>query len=200
MTLLPLVLSTAGWDPSGSADGRQLSSGGAPGSCRFCGFRAPGWMEPSRHHGQPVTACLLCSLCHGLDRPTIDAEARLIWLPEMSQAALIATVRRFHVICQLHNVSPTMDRVPGLDGDRLRRAWGVQSALLRRSAVAEKRLGSARIGDLAAALEGVTPTAIVRASLLGGLRLLPLGRFYRDGIDVYPAALAGLRTPKGAAA
>ena len=142
--------------------------------------------------GRLLDICLLCSLCQGLDRATIDAEAALIWLPEMSQAALIATVRRLHVICCQDGAPPTMDRVPRLGTDRLRQAWGVYAALLRRTALVQKRLGSLSIRDLAAALEDVTPAARVRASLLGGLRLLPLGRFFRDGADVYPAALASL--------
>ena len=36
--------------------------------------------------------------------------------------------------------------------------------------------------------------------LLTVLRLLPLGRFYRDGADIYPAALARLGAQQGDAA
>ena len=200
MTLLPLVLSAPNWDPSGAPDGRQPSSDGAPDNCGYCGFRAPGWMETSRGDDAPATACILCHLCHSLDRPTIEAEAVLIWLPEMSQAALIAITRRLHVICYDHGAAPTMDCVPPVGSAQLSQAWGVYAALLRRSVVAEKRLGSRTIRDLAEALAGVTTNDRVRATLLGGVRLLPRGRFHRDGIDIYPALLSAIPRPWGAVA
>jgi hypothetical protein len=118
----------------------------------------------------------------------------------MSQAALIATVRRLHVICHQHGALPTMDRVPFSRADILRQSWGVQAALLQRAAMAQKRIGSVGLNGLVAALEEVSSIPSVRASLLGGLRLLPLGRFYRDGIDVYPAALATICGIDGEAA
>ncbi len=118
----------------------------------------------------------------------------------MSQAALIATVRRLHVICNDHGAAATMDRVPRAGSAQLSQAWGVYAALLRRAAVAEKRIGSPAIRDLAEALAGVTTDSQVRATLLGGVRLLPRGRFYRDGIDVYPALLSAIPRPCGTVA
>jgi intracellular multiplication protein IcmJ len=201
MTLLPLVLSAASWNPSGAPDRRQFPTDSTQGNCRFCGFRATGWMEVSYVSGKPATACVLCHLCHGLDRPTIEAEATLVWLPEMSQAALIAAVRRLHIVCDRHGAAPTMDRVPRSGAESMRRAWGVHAALHRRAGVAEERLGTRLIRDLAAALAGLTDRdARVSAALLGGLRLMPLGRFYRNGIDVYPALLAATQNKHGAAA
>jgi len=200
MTLLPLVLSVPDWESPNTRDERQPPSDGAPGNCRFCGFRAAGWMEISHVNNAPEISCILCHLCHSLDRPTIEAEATLIWLPEMSQAALIATVRRLHIICNDHGAAPAMDRVPRADSEQLSQAWGVYAALLRRSVVAEKRLGSPAIRDLAEALAGVSTNDQIRATLLGGVRLLPRGRFYRDGIDVYPALLSAIPRPCGAVA
>ena len=201
MDSLPLVLSAGGWTSSGTPDGRQHAvHERAP--CRFCGFHAEQWMEPcDDDSGHPIPACLHCHLCRHLDRPTIETEASLIWLPEVSQAALIAIVRRLHVICARHEASPAMDSIPRSRAPALLQAWGLHSAFLQRISPAERRLGSASIGDLCAAFAGMADvTAPARASLLGGLRLLPRGRFFRDGRDVYPALLAVLLKSSGAAA
>ena len=201
MDFLPLVLSAGGWTPSGTPDGRQHAAPErAP--CRFCGFQAEHWMEPSDDgSGHCIPACIHCHLCRHLDRPTIETEASLIWMPEVSQAALIAIVRRLHVICTRHDASPAMDTIPRSRAPALLQAWGLHTAFLRRVSLAERRLGSASIADLCAAFAGMSDvTAPARASLLGGLRLLPRGRFFRDGNDVYPALLAGLLKPSGEAA
>jgi hypothetical protein len=152
-------------------------------------------MEPCNDgHGHPIPACLHCHLCRHLDRPTIEAEASLIWMPEVSQAALIAIARRLHVICARHEVSPAMDSIPRSREPALLQAWGLYAAFLQRISLAERRLGSASIGDLCAVFAGMTDDT-ARLPLLGGLRLLPRGRFFRDGRDVYPALLAGLLMP-----
>ena len=192
MTLLPLALScmpaTATPTP-------------ASGTCRFCGFGAAGSMRTTVHAGQPVAACLLCSLCHGLDRPRIADEAILVWLPEMTQRALVAVVRRLHGICCDHGEPPTMDRPPSAAGPKLFQARGVFLALLRRTATAKSRFGSACPSDLAAALAELPGDAETSSSLLGGLRLLPLGRFFdEDGTDIYPRTLADLPRQTGAVA
>ncbi|GAC1348653.1 MAG: hypothetical protein NVSMB18_37410 [Acetobacteraceae bacterium] len=201
MDLLPLVLSAGGWTQSGTPDARQNSlPERAP--CRFCGFHAEHWMEPCDDgRGHPIPACLHCHLCRHLDRPTIETEASLVWMPEVSHAALIAIVRRLHVICARHEASPAMDSIPRAREPALLQAWGLHAALLQRISAAERRLGSASISDLCAAFAGMTDiTAPARASLLGGLRLLPRGRFFRGGRDVYPALLAGISKSSGAAA
>jgi hypothetical protein len=145
-----------------------------------------------------VAACVLCSLCAGLDRPRIDSEAVAIWLPEVSQAALIAIVRQLHLVCARHDAAPTMDRVPRSRSPSLLRAWGLHEALSRREGAARERLGSTRPRELGDALVGIAAgDPIARARLLGGLRLLPRGRFFRDGRDVYPRLLAALSDTNG---
>lgn len=155
-------------------------------------------MEEVSFEGRPVAACVLCSLCFGLDRPSIDAEAVAIWLPDVDQAALIAIVRELHVICHRHNAPPTMDRVPPSRAALLRHAWGLHAVLLQRSGRAQQRLGSDRLRDLGDALVGVASGDLaVRDRLLGGIRLLPRGRFFRAGHDVYPGLLAAIPSKNG---
>ena len=132
-----------------------------------------------------------------LDRPTIAREATLVWLPEMTQALLIATVRQIHVICRQHDMPPTMDRIPHSATEALRCAWGVYDAFLRRRSTAHERLGTSAIGEVAAALARLRLDPPLRVRLLGGLRLLPLGRFFDDGVDVYPARLSVLARSAG---
>src|SRR3954452_10100186 len=140
MDLLPLLLSAGGWSPSGTPDGRHFVPERA--ACRFCGFHAEHWMEPCDDgRGHPVPACIHCHLCRHLDRPTIATEASLIWMPEVSQAALIAIVRRLHVICAHHEASPAMDSPPRSPEPGLLRAWGIPAALPAGAAHAEHRLG-----------------------------------------------------------
>ena len=191
MDLLPLPLAASEPELAGVPGGRRLPAPSGT-SCRFCGFQARDWIRFVQQAGQPVTACLLCSLCLGLDRPTIAREVTLVWLPEMTQALLIATVRQIHVICRQHDTPPTMDKVPHIATETLRCAWGVYDAFLRRRSAAHERLGTSAIGEAAAALAQLRLDPPLRVQLLGGLRLLPLGRFFDDGIDVYPARLSVL--------
>src|SRR5690348_13546883 len=62
------------------------------GACLYCGLPCA-----SSDLMVPSPACPLCALASGLARPRIDAEAALIWLPEMSQAALSVLVRAMHL-------------------------------------------------------------------------------------------------------
>ena len=69
-------------------------------------------------------------------------------------------------------------------------AWASLHALRGRAAAARDRLGTASPLDLATALLGVDRTAPSRPpTLLHGLRLLPLGRLFQEGRDVYPQVL-----------
>ena len=193
MTLLPLF-------PLRTADLVGPLSG--CGVCRFCGFGAAGWMCSVRQGDEIVSCCLLCSLCRGLDRPRIVEEVAPIWLPEMTQRALVAVVRRLHLICHQHGQPPTMASVPPPGEPILSQAWGLYMALRRRVTLATARLGTSDLPELAEAIGDAERTGADVPSLLGGLRLLPLGRFF-DGedTDIYPQALAFLATsPTGAAA
>lgn len=192
MTLLPLISSPAS-DPAGPPTGDSC--------CRFCGFAAPGWVHSDQHGGEIIQACLLCSLCHRLDRPRIAEEVTPVWLPEMTQRALVAVVRRLHLVCHAHGEPPTMIGVPRSGEPILSQAWGLHMALLRRVALAKARLGTADMSELAEALDDAARAGAGVPSLLGGLRLLPLGRFFDEqGTDVYPQALAALAAPTTGAA
>jgi intracellular multiplication protein IcmJ len=184
MPLLPVVLSA------------DLDSDDTPGSalpantlsCAYCGTVSGGWQKSVRSPvdaQRRVAACPLCFLCCHLERPSIDAEAALLWLPEMSQAALNVTMRMIHT--ELRALGEDLDDAPlrntpkGAKIDRARSALGV------RRAAASARLGTDRPSELAAALYRLSPGAYVnRSTLLSGVRLLPRGHFYERGADVYP--------------
>lgn len=184
MTLLPLF-------PSRTSE--LVGPPGSSGSCRFCGLRTHRWLRATRHGDEVVPACLVCSLCHGLDRPRIADEVTPIWLPEMTQRALGAIMRRLHLICHQHNQPPTMVGVPAAGIPILSQAWGLNMALRRRASVAKSRLGTNDMSELAEALDDATRAGARDPAMLGGLRLLPLGRFFDDhDTDIYPAFLADL--------
>jgi hypothetical protein len=173
------------------------------GPCRFCGLAAPGWTEPFLLNGDPVdrspdnlvTACALCQLVR-LDRPFIDDEATIVWLPEMTQATVNALVRETHRVFHAHGEPPTMERRPLTDTASLRAAYVSYQTLAERGAAAKARLGSTSPVDLGAALLALSPKAYAgRANLLGGVRLLGRGRFFRSGADVYPQLLDALPSP-----
>jgi hypothetical protein len=158
--------------------------------CSFCGMRSGRWQELAAAPGRAregTTACVLCFLCRHLERPRIDEEAALVWLPEMSQPALNVTMREVHV--QLRTLGEDL-----YDAGRLRldtperlRLYYARSALCARAAAAASRLGTDRPSELAGALCRLSPAAYAnRAKLLDGVRLLPLARFYAGNKDVYP--------------
>lgn len=190
--LWPLVLST-------NFSGRDAGPLGATGEglnccdelrCQFCGMRSGRWRELAAAPGRAregTTACVLCFLCRHLERPRIDEEAALVWLPEMSQPALNVTMREVYV--QLRTLGEDL-----YDAGRLRldmpeqlRLYYARSALCARAAAAASRLGTDRPSELAGALCRLSPSAHAnRSKLLDGVRLLPLGRFYAGNKDVYP--------------
>lgn len=159
-------------------------------------------MQQAQHGAEIVAACQLCALCRGLDRPRIADEVVPVWLPEMTQRALVAVVRRLHLVCHAHGQPPTMLGVPPPGSPVLSQAWGLHMALVRRVPLAKARLGTTDMGELAEALDDAAWAGADVPSLLGGLRLLPLGRFFdRRGVDVYPDALAAhAASTKGASA
>jgi hypothetical protein len=127
-----------------------------------------------------------------LERETIAEEAVLIWLPEMTQAALnalaYATHKRLLREGALHRTvnAFAVIREHGPDS-----ALEAIRALEARSAEAEARLGTASPRVLGAALMRMKPKAYeARARLLGGLRLWPRRRFFVDGEDIYPQLIA----------
>jgi intracellular multiplication protein IcmJ len=190
--LRPLVLSANFGDevaiPLGTPGEMLNNSDGL--RCPFCGMKSGCWQNfvaPACTIHDCSVACALCFLCRHLDRLRIDEEAVLVWLPEMSQPALNVTMREIHV--QLRTLSEDL-----YDAGRLRlntperlRLYFARSALCVRAAASASRLGTDKPSELAGALCRLSPTAYAnRAKLLGGVRLLPLGRFYASNKDVYP--------------
>lgn len=120
MRLLPLVLSAhaSGFNP-GSGFGPPENGAGSR-SCQFCGLEAAGWQERFHLNGDHddersaniVSACVLCYLCQHLERWSIDQEAILIWLPELTQGAVIALAREAHRRLAAHGESPCLERRP----------------------------------------------------------------------------------------
>jgi hypothetical protein len=198
MRLLPLLLSAhcSTWTAAaGEAQGRASAS---PAPCRFCGFDAGNWQE--RFHcngdhadeaeGNVVPACPLCHLAQHPERPEIDAEATLIWMPEMSQAVLNCLVRGIHLTRHRFGEPAEFRRVPRGASPRLVAAFRAGRALRERSRPALDRLGTTSFADLGAALLDLHPADYARRSeLLSGLRLLPLGKLFRNGRDIYPEML-----------
>jgi hypothetical protein len=106
----------------------------------------------------------------------------LVWLPEMSQAALNVLACRIHIVLHRHDEPPHMERRPQIDTPAIRGAWCALTSLQARTAAALLRL---------------SPSAYARrGALLAGVRLLPRGRYFRDGEDIYPQLLDAL--PAGA--
>jgi len=158
--------------------------------CSFCGMhsrRSRRFAASARSSHDSAAACVLCYLCHHLERPRIDEETVLGWLPEMSQPALNVTMREIHM--QLRTLGEDL-----YDAGRLRldtperlRLYYARSALSARGAAAASRLGTDKPSELAGALFRLSPAAYSnRAKLLDGVRLLPLGCFYAGNKDVYP--------------
>ena len=119
-----------------------------------------------------------------------------IWLPEMTQRALIAVSRRIHLIRVAQGQAPVTSEVPPQGVPILSHAWGLHLALARRGSLATARLGTIDLAELAEALDDARRAGADVPALLGGLRLLPLGRFFDErGVDIYPEALSAFLTP-----
>lgn len=150
--------------------------------CAFCGQLCGRWAM--RVDGE--LACVLCGLVQSLHRPTIDAEIRLIWLPEMSQAALNVLVRQIHIEMHALGESVYCDDVPKYGAEMRRILYTAQRLLLQRGETVSERLGSSQPSDLADALTVLASRhANVQGLPLGGLRIFAAGRFFIDGADVY---------------
>jgi len=192
MQLQALPLSVARTVPPGLHGAAVAASGNAlaNASCAFCGALSGSWQQAVvRADTMPLAACPLCVLACQLDRPRIDEEAALVWLPEMSQQALNTLVRHMHM--QLRALGEDLQAARfRLDTPDRRTLYHARAALTARADAAVARLGSDRVSDLGAALLRLSPSAYARRDiLLDGLRLLPTGRFFKDDEDLYPHIL-----------
>ena len=149
--------------------------------------RSRRFAAPARTSHDSAAACVLCYLCRHLERPRIDEEAALVWLPEMSQPAINVTMREIHM--QLRALGEDLHEAGRrhLDTPERLRPYYARIALGARAAAAGNRLGTDKPSELAGAFFRLSPGAYAnRAKLLDGVRLLPLGCFYAGNKDVYP--------------
>jgi intracellular multiplication protein IcmJ len=163
-------------------------------SCPFCGVRlAEGRQSFLCDDGSEEWSCAPCSLVRHLERKTIAEEAVLIWLPDLSQAALNALANGVHrrlaaegalYLAASPFVASSSERPnPALEAIR---------AIEMRRADAETLFGTSSPRVLGQALMRAKPDLYAqRATRLGGLRLWSLGKFFVDGEDVYPRLIAG---------
>ncbi len=184
MRLAPLILSVR---ESGQAGGC------AQNSCPFCGARLAEGQEPFLcSDGTSDVSCAPCHLVRHLERDTIAEEATLIWLPEMTQAALNALAKAAHRrLADAGALHRAANPFAGLQEDLACGAIEAIRAFEARRQAAEARLGTTSPRLLAAALMRARPqTYEDRSRLLGGLRLWSRGRFFVDSEDVYPRLIA----------
>jgi hypothetical protein len=120
-------------------------------------------------------------------RPRIDEEACVVWVPEMSQAALNVMIRRVHVALRAHGECVETEAKPARAVGLIPDLYHVEQALLERRREAETRLGTTSPTALADALLRLRPDAYAqRDKLLGGTRLLSLGRMFGGTANIYP--------------
>jgi intracellular multiplication protein IcmJ len=149
----------------------------------------------------PVTACPLCSACQTLNRPRIEDEFLPLWLPEVSQAALIHLARSCHLVFHAHGEPPHMMRRPRSDTPALRAAYRTFHALLGLKPESLARIGTTSPRELDGAIAGLSAEHRSLASRqLRSIRLLPLGRLYQAGRDIYPDILDAWAAPATRAA
>ena len=182
--MLPLTVSVhrddAGVAPAPAETGR----------CAYCGLQA------GLHSADG--GCAACRLVRHLERPRIDDEVCLSWLPEISQAALICLTRTMHTRLRAAGEGFDGETGPVLVSRERGALHYARLALSGRGAVASALLGTARPSELAQVLARMSrPLYDRRHQLLGGLRVLSVGRFFVGADDVYPAIVDSWRRPAG---
>jgi intracellular multiplication protein IcmJ len=171
--------------------------------CAFCGLpsarcqmQSSAQQKKGEDSAGAYPACPLCALPQHLERPRIDDEAALVWLPEMSQQAINAMMREIH--SQIHALGEDLqaDRIFRGRSAQLRSLHCARAVLAERIQPAIDRVGIGSARELGLALLELSPAAYARrAALLGGLRLMPLGRFFDGDTDVYPEIVDSWRKP-----
>ncbi|WP_036288561.1 hypothetical protein [Methylosinus sp. PW1] len=163
-----------------------------PTRCAHCGCEIESSTATLQDASDDPSSCALCHLAQNLDCSEIDHEAVLIWAPEFTQGALNALVHRVHSTFAAHgkSVSWPLDPLPPNCSEQLLAAASAYAALAERSVIAKARIGTSSPRDLAEALSMISPGSYARRhELLGGARLLSLGRYFVDGRDIYPRLL-----------
>ena len=205
MALLPLVPSAhpSAWifepDEAGHEEAIRAAIARDRHTCRFCGHVATAWQEVFHLDGDHdnwavdnlVTACTLCHGGQHLGRPTVEQEQVLIWLPDMSQAALNCVVRHIHLTLHAHGEPAHRGEPPRSEHPDVHAALRAYHALEAEALTLERRIHTCSPRELGAALLDLSPYARTRQDqLLGGIRLLHRGRRFRDGRDIYPEILS----------
>ncbi len=172
--------------------------------CAYCGASAGQWTvrcSPARKAETETAvtshaACPLCALPHHLERSHIDEEAALVWLPEMSQQAINAIMREVHIQIRVLGEDLHAGSIFRGRSSPHRTLHYVRAVLAERAPAASRRVGTSSPHELGLALlELSAPAYAKRAPLLGGLRLMPLGRFHDGEQDVYPRIVDAWRQP-----
>ena len=171
--------------------------------CAFCGLlsakcqmQSPPQQQIGAESVGALPACPLCALPQHLERPRIDDEAALVWLPEMSQQAINAMMREIHVQIRALGEDLQADSVFKKRSPSHRSLYYARAVLSERIQPAIDRVGTSSAQELGLVLLELSPAAYARrAALLGGLRLMPLGRFFEGDRDVYREIVDAWRKP-----
>jgi intracellular multiplication protein IcmJ len=132
-------------------------------------------------------ACVLCALVQTLVRPRIDEEACIVWVPELSQPAMNVMIRGLHLTLRAHKERVETDAKPTKAVGIIPILYHAAQALLDRRREAAARLGTSSPSELADALLRLPAESHrSRDRLLGGGRLLSLGKLYDGTSDIYP--------------
>jgi len=191
---ITLSIDVTSWATSPKRPDAMNDAGLAGMRCAFCGLpigkcqmQSPGPRNSNGDSAGGLPACPLCALPQHLERPHIDDEAALVWLPEMSQQAINAMMREIHIQIRALGEDLQADSIFQKHSPSHRSLHYARAVLAERIQPAIDRIGTSSAHELGIALLELSPAAFARrAALLGGIRLMPLGRFFDGDRDVYP--------------
>jgi intracellular multiplication protein IcmJ len=153
--------------------------------CCYCGCDIGKGLDS--FSGVEAPACVLCALVQTLVRPRIDEEACIVWVPELSQPAMNVMIRRLHLTLRAHKERVETDAKPTKAVGIIPSLYHAAQALLYRRREATARLGTSTPSELADALLRLPAESYnSRDRLLGGTRLLSLGKLFDGTSDIYP--------------
>ena len=202
LTEIMLSIDVTSWaispEPEGVPNNATLAM-----RCGFCGLlsakcqmQSPPQQKVEEVSVGALPACPLCALPQHLERPRIDDEAALVWLPEMSQQAINAMMREIHIQIRALGENLQADSIFKKQSQSHRSLHYARAVLSERIQPAIERVGTSSGHELGLALLELSPAAYARrAALLGGLRLMPRGRFFEGDKDVYPEIVDAWRKP-----
>jgi len=178
---------------------------GGAATCACCGLLALRGSAPWQGHAA-IRVCEICNLLQTPTRPTIEREAVLIWMPELTQAQILGLAGRAHVALfapmttRPHDVQVAFwehltdalasDRTPPILPEVSLPAAQILRTLHARAGEAFRRLQSTSLRHVATAMmmADVSRKSVAEnlETVLVNLRLLPLGRLYDGANDTYP--------------